>query len=346
MGFFSRWTSTKDIKAEFDSQGRKIDKVSELNMKRKLPIKERDFCIMLTRTLYKRILSNIFVKLAYDSREQQQIIERNFFAFNPDGINLKSIIWKIADAIARGADLYLVWKGSLQEKDKKKWVFIREATPEEKVMMDKKVKEGEALPQGYSIFNGRSIDEACLVNAANRLLYLNLQSSEVQMLTAGSPIFRIKDLTRNVALSDSQKVIEQGQNMRDGIISGNGAMMDSESNIDLLSPSVDASSKAFDNYVNLISLYLGLPKSFVIGVLTSGSMNAGEADSVSVENGLRPVKLAIVDVLLDQLFGIFLDFKKDYSRYLYRLNTILSWIESTTLLSKKEKIDYMKKLMP
>ena len=51
-------------------------------------------------------------------------------------------------------------------------------------------------------------------------------------------------------------------------------------------------------------------------------------------------------VNLDNVFDIYIPFKKDSWRYLYKMQSILSWLEASTLLSSEEKEKYIHQILP
>ena len=307
-----------------------------------LCISEEDFSRILTRVLFKRLLIDVFTKLGYASERQQRWIEKNFFIFNQDGCRLRNIIWYLADAIATGDRVYLVYKGGKEDFK----IPLRLALPEERVEMDNELLDNGQLKQGRYIFNGWGYEEARLVNLANSSLYQLVKTNQMQMKVASAPLIKAKDLTRNITFLDKEIAIEQGRSIRDGIQQGIGSIIDSESDVVLLEPKTQAAAQAFDNYTKMVSLYMGVPQAWVVGLLTSGSLNGGESDNTAIERGLKTNKLQIVDPILDNVFDIYIPFKKDSWRYLYKMQSILSWLEASTLLSSEEKDKYIHQILP
>lgn len=307
-----------------------------------MPISEEDFCIMLTRILFKRLILDTFTKLSYKSETEERLIEKNFIQQNQDGFKLRSIVWLLAHCIATQARIYLVYKGGGDTFD----IPLRLATPEEEVWMDETLALKGYLPKGYYIFNGWGFEEAILINMANKSLYELVKTNQIQMKVASSPVIKAKDLTRNITLVDKEIALEQGRSIRDGIQSGMGSIIDAESDVVLLEPKTQSASTAFDNYVKLIALYLGMPNAWIIGLLTSGSLNGGESDNTAIERGLKTCKLQVIDPLLENLFSKYLAFKKDVWRYLYKMNNVLSWIEQSQYLTEDEKNRYIRNILP
>lgn len=307
-----------------------------------LCISEADFCRILTRVLFKRLLIDVFTKLGYKDELQQRWIEKNFFIFNPDGAQLKSIIWYLADAIATNKKVYLVYKGGKEDLN----FPLRLATPDEEVKMEEVLRDKGQLPKGEYIFNGWGYEEARLVNLANSSLYQLVKTNQMQMKVASAPLIKAKDLTRNITFMDKEIAIEQGRSIRDGIQQGIGSIIDAESDVVLLEPKTEAASQAFENYTQMVSLYMGVPQAWVVGLLTSGSLNGGESDNAAIERGLKTNKLQIVDPILDNVFDIYIPFKKDSWRFLYKMQSILAWIEESNILTKEEKDKYIRQILP
>lgn len=307
-----------------------------------LAVCEEIFCRILTRVLFKRLIIDVFTKLGYKDEKQQRWIETNFFIFNQDGAQLRNIIWYLADTIATGSKVYLVYNGGIEDLK----FPLRLATPQEEMEMDEILTQNGQLPQGKYIFNGWGYEEAKLVNLANSSLYQLVKTNQMQMKVASAPLIKAKDLTRNITFMDKEIAVEQGRSIRDGIQQGIGSIIDAESDVILLEPKTEAASQAFDNYTKMVSLYMGVPQAWVVGLLTSGSLNGGESDNNAIERGLKTNKLQIIDPILDNVFGIYIPFKKDSWRYLYKMQSILAWIEGSTILTNEEKNKYIRQILP
>ncbi|MDY2882620.1 MAG: hypothetical protein SOT71_08200 [Romboutsia timonensis] len=308
----------------------------------KFPIQEQQFCFLLTKVIYKRILIDVIYRLDYPSTLTQRFIQKNFLFFNQDGSNIKSIIDLIASAIANQTKIYLIYNSTLDDLK----TPLRLATPKEQIQMDKLLQQQAFLPQGQYIFNGQGIDEAILINALNQQLYNILKSTNSQLNASACPVFKFKDLTRNVALSDQEIVQTQAQQMEEALKSGNGIFMDADSAVDLLQPRTESEQTALNNYIQTLALISGLPSSYISGILTSGSYNGGSSDSTAIDRALTTMKLQIIDPIIEGLFDTFIPYKRDKWIYLYKMNGLISTIDSCASLSEEEKIKYIKEILP
>lgn len=330
----------KIFKNLFSSQQSTEQKVKISNIK--FPIAEKQFCYLLTKVIYKRILIDVIYRLDYPSELTQRFIQKNFLFFNQDGSNIRSIIDLIASAIAYQSKIYLVYNSTLDDLK----TPLRIATPKEEIQMDNIMQKQAFLPQGQYIFNGQGIDEAILINALNQQLYNILKSTNSQLNASACPVFKFKDLTRNVALSDQEIVKEQAMQMEEALKSGNGIFMDADSAVDLLQPRTESEQTALNNYIQTLALISGLPSSYISGILTSGSYNGGSSDSTAIDRALTTMKLQIIDPIIEGLFDTFIPYKRDKWIYLYKMNGLISTIDSCTTLSKEEKIKYIKEILP
>lgn len=308
----------------------------------KFPIQEQQFCLLLTKVIYKRILIDVIYRLDYPSQLTQRFIQKNFLFFNQDGSNIKSIIDLIASAIAHQSKIYLIYNSTLDDLK----TPLRLATPQEQIKMDHLMQQQAFLPQGQYIFNGQGIDEAILINALNQQLYNILKSTNSQLNASACPVFKFKDLTRNVALSDQEVVQTQAQQMEDALKSGNGIFMDADSAVDLLQPRTESEQTALNNYIQTLALISGLPSSYISGILTSGSYNGGSSDSTAIDRALTTMKLQIIDPIIEGLFDTFIPYKRDKWIYLYKMNGLISTIDSCVSLTPEEKVKYIKEILP
>lgn len=308
----------------------------------KFPISETEFCLLLTKVIYKRILIDVIYRLDYPSTLTQRFIQKNFLFFNQDGSNIKSIIDLIASAIASQSKIYLIYNSTLDDLK----TPLRLATPQEQIKMDHLIQQQAFLPNGQYIFNGQGIDEAILINALNQQLYNILKSTNSQLNASACPVFKFKDLTRNVALSDQEVVQTQAQQMEEALKSGNGIFMDADSAVDLLQPRTESEQTALNNYIQTLALISGLPSSYISGILTSGSYNGGSSDSTAIDRALTTMKLQIIDPIIEGLFDTFIPYKRDKWIYLYKMNGLISTIDSCNSLTPEEKTKYIKEILP
>ena len=90
---------------------------------------------------------------------------------------------------------------------------------------------------------------------------------------------------------------------------------------------------------------LGVSLSFVCGELTSGLSVSGEANANFDESGIRDFFITVFKPIVDKLFGVSLRFKTDNWRKVREYAQILPYIESSALLTDKQKEQLAVELM-
>lgn len=343
MTLFGKWASTSQS-TESNTFYRSLKGWnSNINMT------QEDFCQTITHIFYKRTLTDTVasvIDFQHNDTEERNVIS-NFLGYNKNGLSLRSIIDHIALGIARGSKVYLIYKGNIEsEDDTNAEIPVRLATTEEQNKMDKTLAKNGSLKKGEFVFDGSTISEARIINQLNIELFNIVLSSNSQLNASASPVIKVKDLTRNVALSDSAAVKEQGKEIASGIENGNAVMIDAESDIILLKPSSEAQTVALENYAKTLSLVSGLPNQYISGLLTSGSYNGGTSDTAAIYRALTTIKMTILDPIFWGLFRKYWKAQKDKYGYLYKFNGMISAISQSTVFTEEEKRKILLDILP
>ena len=154
----------------------------------------------------------------------------------------------------------------------------------------------------------------------------------------GALILKLATLTDNISLDEKLSVKQQALSVQNGINKGNGAVVDSQSSIELLNADCEPEQKQIENIKQEISSFFdGMPLNFLFGTSTAGIGASGENDTDSLERSIYAFFNTYWRPYFNNLFNDNIDFKVENWRQIANARDIINIVETTEYLDEENK---------
>jgi hypothetical protein len=306
----------------------------EIPMLFPLGITERDFVLIDVVEIYSKILTDVLERTDGLSDEYQVSLFDNCVKSE----NCHGLITMLARAMTHKRELFLVYDRAVK--------LLREARPEEKSQIEADYKaQGTSTVGAYISFQNYfrtdmiwlySSLEYCTVSALNKSLNL---SKAIQI--------KISDLRKSVALSDAAEAKNQAISIAKGLSKGKDVYMDKDDVVETAIPDLTAVKASMEFLNAKRSFYLGMPASYINGILNSGLGDSGQADSKAIERGLKNYFFSIIKPVLATVFDVQTQFKEDdFGQILNSLEAMKTFsITDGELVSEDNKRKILNKML-
>lgn len=296
------------------------------------PYKQVDFVSIDVGNIYARILTDVLERTSGLTDEQKNLVWDNCVANEAqDGL-----ITLLAKAMTDKAELYLIYDQALK--------LIRIATQAEKDKIKADYKEkGESDLGVYITFkNYRRTDMLKIYSALD---YCAVSALDKSMNLSKAVQLKLSDLRGSTGLSDVADVKTQAVAIAKGLSEGKDVMLDSKDVLEMLKPDLTSTESAMTMNAQKMSLYLGLPASYITGQSKNSMGDTGEGDSRAIERGLKSYYFSIIKPVCEAIFGVKTTFKsEDFKQILSSLELLKTLeLSSEELINMENKVGLINK---
>ena len=274
-------------------------------------VKQDEFVNTDIETIYSRILTDVLERTNGIPDELEPLLWDNCVKTNVQ----KGVITLISEAMVKRSDLFLVYNKTT------KIVTVASQAQEEKIKRDYETQAGSS--EGVYI-SFKNYKVTMMMKIYSALDYCSVASLWKSMNLSKAILLKIKNLRAGVSLTDKDAAVEQGRAIAKGIGEGKDAMLDADDSIETTKPDLTATEKAMEFVSRKQSLYLGLPSSYINGILKGGLGDSGEADSRAIERGLKKYFYSVIKPVSETLFALKeVEFKsEDHTDWTSALDTL------------------------
>lgn len=177
------------------------------------------------------------------------------------------------------------------------------------------------------------------------LIFEILKAERVNVGLAQALQVKINRMRETISTSNADDPMKQAKNIVDALKGGKSVAIDAGDVIQTTDLQTQAVKDALLMVYGMLASDLGVSLSFVCGELTSGLSVSGEANANFDESGIRDFFITVFKPIVDKLFGVSLRFKTDNWRKVREYAQILPYIESSALLTDKQKEQLAVELM-
>ena len=177
------------------------------------------------------------------------------------------------------------------------------------------------------------------------LIFEILKAERVNVGLAQALQVKINRMRETISTSNADDPMKQAKNIVDALKGGKSVAIDAGDVIQTTDLQTQAVKDALLMVYGMLASDLGVSLSFVCGELTSGLSVSGEANANFDESGIRDFFITVFKPIVEKLFGVSLRFKTDNWRKVREYAQILPYIESSALLTDKQKEQLAVELM-
>jgi hypothetical protein len=233
----------------------------------------------------------------------------------------------VAKAMREQAKVYLVYDNDV----------IRIADEKEKGLIENgKLKNGAAC-------NFEDYQKTHILKFYFVLLYTAISALNTQMNVSKSIQIKISKLRDLVGVKDSSGIEKQAKKISAALKKGNSVLMDELDKIESMKLDTKPATEAMDIIISRLAAVIGMPVSYLNGVVATGLAATGQGDEMVVERGLQNMFNEVFKRVSDKLLGTNLKFKTNVWGMITERLKLLPIVESSTLYSEKEKKEFAQK---
>lgn len=298
-----------------------------------MPVLKQDFVAIDVKNIYSSILTDVV--------ERTEGVPEDAFPSLWDNClkseSAEGLITMLSKSMLEKSDLFLVWNKSLK--------LITKATrDEEREIRDDYKSKGTSAVGTYVSFKNLSLTD--MVRLYSGMEYCAIASLNKNMNLSSSIQFKMNDMRGSVALNDKAEVQAQAQAIAKALGNGKDILTDAKDSIETATPDVSSTKTSLEFINQRRSFYLGLPESYVSGILNGGLGDSGEADARAIERGLKKYYFSILKPVLESLFGITTSFKsEDHVQLDSGLNALKTFeLTSEEFISAENKLKLINKI--
>ncbi len=291
-----------------------------------MPISQADFVQKDVVTLYAKILTDTLARVSGLSDDQVAMCWDNCVKSNAS----KGLISLLADAMAKKADLFIVYEAGLK--------LVRVATQEERSQIEKDYEaRGESSAGVFISF--KSFDKTDMIKLYLGLEFCNVASLHKSMNLSKAVQLKFFELRKSVNLVDSDGPKAQALRIANALGAGKDIMCDSEDVIETAKPDLTAAEAGIQLVARKLGFYLNLPAAYITSEQTGGLNATGEADQVATERGLNGFYLSILKPTLEAVFQVKTAYKSENFRMIMASMEVLKTFSVTddTVVSADNK---------
>lgn len=254
-----------------------------------MPVSPDDFVRIDVVTLYSKILTDTLERTHGLTDEESALLWDNCVG---DSNASQGLVTRLSKAMADKQELFLVYDTGV----------IRPATREEqeKIKADYS-KEGDSETGVFISF--KNYIRSDMVKLYTGLEYCAIASLHKSMNLSKAIQFKMADMRASTALIDKAEVKSQAKTISKALGAGRDVMLDAKDIIETSKPDLTATKESVLFIGQKLSLYLGLPASYLTGEQTTGMGTTGESDTKAIERGLKGYYFSIVKPTLEAIFG-------------------------------------------
>lgn len=284
------------------------------------PIAQSLFVDIDVQIIFTRILTDAIERTQGLTEKSQLVLWDNCLKSE----KAEGLVTLIAKAMSKREDLFLVYVPAID--------LVRRAEQvEEKKIRDDYAKSNRSDTGIYISF--REFQKTQMIRLYSALEYLTVASLHKSMNLSKAMQLKFSDLRKSVGAFDKDKVVEQAKAIALHLSNGRDVALDALDKIETTNPDLTAAKTSIDFIAQKMSLYIGMPASYITGLTTSTMSDTGEADAKAVERGLKNYFHSIIKPVCQALFDIkSLSFK---SEDFYGLNTALEVAKTFDLVSEE-----------
>lgn len=175
------------------------------------------------------------------------------------------------------------------------------------------------------------------------LLYTGIGALNSQMNISKALQIKISKLRDLIGFKDSNAAKNQAAKISTGLKNGNSVLIDELDKIETMKLDTKPASEAIDLIVSRIAGVIGMPVSYLNGLVTTGLSAAGQGDELIIERGLQNIFNEIFKRVSDRLLGTNLTFKRNVWGLINERLKLLPVVESSTLYDDKTKKEFADK---
>lgn len=278
-----------------------------------MPVKQADFVDTEVRFIYAKILTDVLERTTGIQPKMQSVLwDSCLQSDTSDGL-----VTHLSRAMSKKKDLFLVYKPELGT--------LRQADQTERVQIldDYKLKGESNVGVALSFKN---FDRSDMVEFFSTLEFLSLASLFKSANLSKAIQIKIKNLRASVSSGDSVAARTQAQAIAKALMEGKDVLVDGDDVITTTSPDVSPVKEAVSFLDGKRSFYLGMPMSYVNGILAKGLGDSGDADARAVERGLKAYYFSVIKPAVEKLFGITTEFKvEQFANVEAALEVLKTW---------------------
>ena len=299
-----------------------------------VPIEKRFFVETEVRFIFAKILRDVLERTSGLGEKAPKVLwDSCLQSDTSDGL-----VTHLARAMSKKADLFLVYKESLGT--------LRVASSDEA----KQIREDYAATGKSSLgvaLSFKNLDQIDMISFYSELEFLSVASLYKSSNLSKALQIKIKNLRASVSLGDSAAAVAQAKAIAVSLGAGRDVMVDAEDIITSATPDVSATEKSMTFTDGKRSFYLGMPLSYINGVITGGLGDSGNADARAIERGLKAYYFSVIKPVVELLFNVKTDFKTSEAGQVSVAMEVLKTFEliSDTYISAENKLAVVNKLL-
>lgn len=302
------------------NNGNSDNSITEIDINDYFELKKVDFIYIFLSALYQRIFNYCWSRTIVKNKKFNETILFDCFLKTAQ---TKGFISLMIDALIFGKQEILTYDPILNVIEIKNYDNNHE--------INKKVKN-------QIILDFTSNKKIYLLKQYASIYYDCLHSLAEKSKINGALILKLATLTDNISLDEKLSVKQQALSVQSGINNGNGAVIDSKSDIDLLNADCEPEQKQIENIKQEISSFFdGMPLNFLFGTSTAGIGASGENDTDSLERSIYSFFNTYWKPYFNGLFADNIDFKVENWRQIANARDIINIVETTEYLDEKNK---------
>ena len=261
-----------------------------------MSLKESEFVKVDVDSIYTKILTDVVERTQGIPNDVLPLFWDNCLGSeSSDGL-----ITMVAKAMSRKEDLFLIYEKALK--------VVRKAKGDEiQKIKEDYAKEGESEVGVYVSF--KNYTRSDMVRLYSALEYCTIASLHKTMNLSKAIQIKVSSLRSAVNLTDSSVAKAQGAAIADGLGKGNDVLLDKDDIITTTTADLTAIKSSIEFLNEKRAFYLGLPASYINGILTGGLGSSGEADTKAIERGLKNYFSSVIKPLVDKLFSLSVTYK-------------------------------------
>lgn len=275
-----------------------------------LKIKQDEFIRSDVVHIYSKILTDVIERTSGITEDIEGLLWDNCLRSTTG----EGLVSRLARSMSEKTDLFLVYDKAVQ--------VLREATADEKRLIEEDYKSKASSDVGIYV-SFKKYTRTDMIKLYASLEYFAINSLYKNMNISKAIQLKMNDLRATVALDNSGDAKAQASAIAKALSEGKDVILDAKDNIVTATPDLTSTKSAIEFIDNKLSFYLGLPASYITGLLTGGIGSTGESDTKAVERGLKSYYVSIIKPVLESLFGISVSYKsQDFRQIAQALEAI------------------------
>lgn len=301
-----------------------------------LSLSEINFVAYEVEAIYKKILFDCLSRSdglpkkkvkKVDKQSQEEDLSAYYDSVVVGESGSKGLISLIAKAMREMKKIYLVFMDDI----------IRLADDKEIAQIDKGVA-GKWAACDFSDYKKTEILSFYFI-----LLYTAISALNTQMNVSKSLKIKISKLRELVGNRDSANAKKQAKEISGALKKGSSVLMDELDTIESMKLDTKPAVEAMDIIVSRLAAVVGMPVSYLNGIVATGLSTTGQGDEMVIERGIQNMFNEVFKRISDKLLSTNLTFKKNVWGMITERLKLLPIVESSTLYTDQEKKDFAQK---